>query len=65
MCRLFVADPLYLGVLTVLGAMPVATVATMLTLEYGGDTATACRGVFVTTILSVVTAPAIAYLLLG
>lgn len=64
-CRLFVTDELYLGVLVVLAAMPVATITTMFTLEYGGDTATACRGVFMTTILSVITAPLVAYFLLS
>lgn len=52
-----------LGVLVIISAMPCATIAVMLSNEYGGDTATASRYVFVSTILSVITIPVVAYLL--
>jgi hypothetical protein len=59
----FVTDSVFLGTMTVLGAMPVASLATMLSIEYGGNVTMASRTVFVTTILSVVTVPLICWLL--
>ena len=50
------------GVIVVLSAMPVATNCTMLAIEYGGDTHLAAKGIFFSTILSVVTIPMIAVL---
>lgn len=61
--RLFVADPVLLGTMTVLGAMPAAAFATMLSIQYGGNETIASRTVFVTTVLSVVTIPLICWLL--
>ena len=63
-CGLFVKNEMYLGILVVLAAMPVAAITSMFTLEYGGDTDTASRGVFITTVLSVFTAPLMSWLLL-
>ena len=62
--RLFISDPLMLGVLTVLAAMPTATNAAMLSMEYGGNEKLASKGVFLTTLLSVATVPLIMYWLL-
>ena len=62
--RLFISDPLMIGVLTVLSAMPVATTATMLSMEYGGNEQLASKGIFLTTLLSVATIPLIMYALL-
>ncbi|MBQ8974994.1 MAG: AEC family transporter, partial [Oscillospiraceae bacterium] len=62
--RLFVRDELTLGILTILSAMPTATTATMLSMEYGGNEAAASKVIFMTTLLSIVTIPFIAYLLL-
>jgi len=62
--RLFVANPLILGIATVLASMPVATNTTMLCIEYKGNEALASKGVFITTILSVATIPLTVYLLL-
>ncbi|MDR2357612.1 MAG: AEC family transporter [Oscillospiraceae bacterium] len=62
--RLFVHDALPLGVLTVLAGMPAATSAPMLAYEYGGNTAFASGGVFLTTLLSVATIPLLTYFLL-
>jgi hypothetical protein len=59
----FVTDSVFLGTMTVLGAMPVASLATMLSIEYGGNVEMASRTVFVTTVLSVVTVPLICWLL--
>lgn len=60
---LFVQDRVLLGVITVLGAMPVATFATMLSIQYGGNQRIASRTVFVSTVLSVVTIPLVCGLL--
>ena len=63
-CGIFVKDAVFLGILTILSAMPAAAISTMLSIEYGGDPDTASRGVFLTTLLSAATAPLMAYLLL-
>jgi predicted permease len=62
--RYFVSDALPLGVLVVLAGMPAATSAPMLAYEYGGNTPLASGGVFLTTLLSVVTIPLITHFLL-
>ena len=59
----FISNPLLLGIITVTSAMPAATNATMLSVEYGGNQELASSGVFVSTILSMVTIPAIMWLL--
>ena len=58
-----IRDEMLLGVVTVLGATPVAAFATMLSIEYGGNEKAASRCVFVTTVLSVATIPFIYWLL--
>ena len=62
--HLFVTDQLMLGVLVALSAMPTATNATMLSMEYGGNDQLASKGVFLTTLFSVVTMPLLLFLLL-
>lgn len=54
---LFITDGLMLGVLVALSAMPTATNAAMLSMEYGGNDKLASKGIFLTTLLSVVTIP--------
>lgn len=61
---LFITNQIILSIAVVIAAMPAATNATMLCLEYGGNEAVASRGVFVTTLLSVVTIPFVVWLLL-
>lgn len=61
--HLFVHDEVLLGTMTVLGAMPVASFATMLSIEYGGNVKMASKTVFVTTLLSVGTLPLVCWLL--
>ena len=61
--RLFIHDPVLLGTMTVLGGMPVAAMATMLSIQYGGNEQVASRTVFVTTVLSVATIPLVCWLL--
>lgn len=57
--RLLIQDQVILGVCVVIAAMPVATNCTMLCAEYGGDEQTAAKGVFISTLLSVITIPAL------
>lgn len=62
--RLFVKDPLMLGLLTVMASMPSASISPILCAEYGGDSSFANRAVFLTTILSLATIPAVVWILL-
>ena len=62
--RCFITDPLMLGVATVISGMPVGSIATMMSIEYGQDAALASKVTFVTTVLTVVTVPLIVYILL-
>ena len=61
--HLFVKDPTLIGVISVLGAMPVASFATMLSIQYGGNVQMASKTVFVTTVLSVLTIPIVCAIL--
>lgn len=60
--RIPVGAELMKGTLIILSAMPVATNTTMLAIEYHGDVRLASRGIFFTTVLSVITIPFIAML---
>jgi predicted permease len=59
-----ISDPAVLGTLVALAATPVGTNTTMVCMEYGGDYETASRGVFLSTLLSMVTMPVMIWLLL-
>lgn len=61
---LFIDDSLLLGILAVINGMPVATNGTMLCLNYGGDIDTIIRGTFITTLLSIITIPLVALLVI-
>lgn len=61
--HLIVKDAVLLGTITVLGAMPVASFAAMLSIRYGGNVKMASRSVFVTTVLSVLTIPIVCAIL--
>ena len=52
-----VRDGTLLATITLLGSMPVAAFATMLSIQYGGNVQMASKTVFVTTVLSVITVP--------
>lgn len=56
-------NPLLVKVGTMLMAMPVATNATLLCLQYGGPDRIASRGVFLSTLFSVITIPLFVYLM--
>jgi len=62
--RWFVPDAVQLAVLVLLAAMPAASATTMICLQYGGNEELASKVVFLTTLLSVVTVPAVVYALL-
>lgn len=61
--RLFIDSFMVLGVLVIISAMPCAAVTVMLCNEYGNDSGLAARYVFVSTVLSVVTIPVLAFLM--
>lgn len=62
--RYIIRDELILGLLTVMAAMPAASISPILCAEYGGDSDFASRCVFLTTLLSLATVPAMVWLLL-
>ena len=51
------------AVFAVLSGMPTATNTTMVSIEYGGDQKLAAKGIFFTTLLSMVTIPVLTLLL--
>jgi predicted permease len=60
----FLTNDMYLlGVLALENGMPAAALGTMFCLTYGGDLKTMSQGMFVTTILSVITIPLITLML--
>lgn len=54
---LFVKDGTILGIITVLAAMPVASIAVMFANQYSGNSNLASKGVFITTMCSFITIP--------
>ena len=61
---LFVADPLVKGVTVILAAVPVGANTTSLCIEYNANETLASCGLFVTTMLSMLTIPLVAMILL-
>ncbi len=61
--RLFISDPILLGVCFVMIATPVGSMTAMLAQHYGGDEDTASRGVALSTLLSVATIPLVGLIL--
>ena len=60
---IFVSDPVLLGCMTILAGLPSASMATLVSAQYGGNEKLASRGVMMSTLLSVVTIPLVMYLL--
>jgi predicted permease len=58
--RLFIINPVMLGVIVVLSAMPAAALTSIYAEAYGADAALASRIVAATTFLSVITVPTLA-----
>ncbi|NRY63238.1 hypothetical protein DZE40_004333 [Clostridium beijerinckii] len=61
--HIFINDKLLLGVLVIISGMPVASNIVMMCSEYGGNQEFITKGVFISTLFSVVTIPIIAMLL--
>ena len=61
--RLFVRDPLIMGVSVTMAAVPAAANTTVLCIEHGSNEALASFGVFLTTLLSLLSLPLVALLL--
>lgn len=61
--RLFPLDPMVKGIIILQVAMPSQTILTILTTEYKGDVIWAAEGVFITTVASLATLPAVYYLM--
>ena len=61
--KFIVHDAIVLGVLVILIAMPVGTIAIMFCNQYGGNTSLASKSIFITTFASVFTIPTLVYLL--
>jgi len=61
--RMFIDDPVVLGVLVILSAMPAASLAAVYAEKYGADSAFGSRAVFFTTVVSLITIPLVALLL--
>jgi len=59
----FVSHPLILGITVVIAAMPVATMSTLLASKYGADEELAASGVFLSTLMSVITIPVLMWVL--
>lgn len=62
--QFFIQDTYLLGITFIMIAMPVANSAVLFATEYGGDVRLAAKSVFLTTLVSVVTIPALVYLYL-
>lgn len=56
-------DPIILGVLVILIAMPVGSITIMFCNQFNGNTALASKSIFITTLASVFTIPVLVYLL--
>lgn len=61
----FVEDQLFVGIAVLLASMPVAANAVFMAEEYDVDSTLASKGVFISTMLSLITVPAIAALLIA
>lgn len=58
----FITNPMILAITVIVSAMPVAATTVMFSKEYGQDDVKAAKGVFITTLISIVTIPAITML---
>ncbi|MBU5334847.1 AEC family transporter [Intestinibacter bartlettii] len=61
--KFFIDDTIVLGVLVILIAMPVGSIAVMFCNQYEGNTNLASKSIFITTLASVFTIPILVYLL--
>ena len=61
--KFIIQDPVILGVLVILIAMPVGSIAIMFCNQFEGNTTLASKSIFITTLSSVFTIPILVYLL--
>ena len=61
--KFIIQDPVILGVLVILIAMPVGSIAIMFCNQFEGNTTLASKSIFITTLASVFTIPILVYLL--
>lgn len=61
--RLWIHDPIMLGVPVILSGMPVGTTIAIMAEEYGADAEQASQSIFLSNLLSFITIPFLAYLL--
>jgi len=61
----FVEDQIFIGIAVLLASMPVAANSVLLAEEYDVDSTLASKGVFISTLLSLITVPVIAALLIS
>ena len=57
-----IADPFVLGITFLLAAMPIANMGVLFATEYHRDEKLAAKNVFITTILSIITVPAVVFI---
>ena len=62
--RLITADPVLLGAMVIIAGCPSGIVVTVLAIQYGRDAEYTSKGILLNTVLSMVTLPALVYLLL-
>ena len=62
--KYFVTNELILGIIIIVSAMPVGSIAIMFCNEYEGNINLASKSIFITTLFSVVTIPVLVYMLL-
>ena len=62
--RLFVDDQMIIGVVTILASTPVAVLMTPLCVQYGKSDVMPSKSIFISTIMSIITMPAVIWLLL-
>jgi predicted permease len=62
--RLFVDNQILIGAVTILASTPVAVLMTPLCVQYGKSDALSSKSIFISTVLSVFTMPAVIWLLL-
>lgn len=61
--KFFIEDALLHGVITIMASVPVGSMTIMLSTEYGGNGEYISQGLFMTTVLSVVTIPLVSYVI--
>lgn len=62
--KLITADPVLLGAMVIVAGCPSAVMVTVLAIQYGRDAEYTSKGILLDTVLSMVTLPALVYLLL-